>query len=339
MKAVRLHAAGDLRVEDIAAPGEPGRDSVRVAVTAAGICGSELHNFRTGQWISRSPSVAGHEFTGVVAALGAGVSGLAIGDAVLVDPRYWCGECRACRDGRRNVCAHMGFVGEVCDGGFAEQVELPARLLVRVDSTVDPSIAAMSEPLAVALHAVRRLRAEPGKPVLVIGCGPIGGLVALLLSRLHDGTVLIADRNAPRAQRVADVTGATVVDFDTVGITAALGDTALLYAVEATGNINVFAQLAELVAPGATLALVGISHGKIDFDPNILVEREISLIGCHAFADELPEAVAMLPSLAPALARLFDEIISLDEVPAAYHRLLAGQSTGLKTIIRIGSRS
>ncbi|TKD44940.1 MAG: dehydrogenase, partial [Mesorhizobium sp.] len=183
MKAARLHAAGDLRVEDVPSPGEPAPGWVRLRVTAAGICGSDLHNFRTGQWISRVPSVAGHEFAGEVTAVGAGVSQLASGDRVIADSRFWCGECPACRAGLHNVCARLGFVGEVCDGGFAEETELPARLLLRHDPALDPAIAAMAEPLAVALHAVRRLSAPAGVPVLIAGCGPIGGLAALLLSR------------------------------------------------------------------------------------------------------------------------------------------------------------
>src|SRR5689334_24008478 len=110
MKAARLYGPGDLRVEDVTEPGVPDAGWVRLRVTAAGICGSDLHNFRTGQWISRAPSVAGHEFAGIVAALGPGVTDLTIGDTVVADSRFWCGECPACRSGRRNVCARLGFV-------------------------------------------------------------------------------------------------------------------------------------------------------------------------------------------------------------------------------------
>lgn len=335
MKAARLYAAGDIRVEEIDPPGALDAGWVRLKVSAAGICGSDLHNFRTGQWISRSPSVAGHEFAGVVTAVGAGVSGFAVGDSVVADSRFWCGECPACRSGRQNVCIHLGFVGEVCDGGFAEETALPARLLVKHDPALPPAIAAMAEPLAVALHAVRKQAAPQGEPVLVVGCGPIGGLAALLLSRLHEGPLLVADRNMARARLVADVTGAVVVELDTMSIQSALGDRPLRHALDATGNIAVLKAALDLLSGGGTLALVGITHGRIDLDPNILVEREIALIGCHAFAGELPEAVALLPGLADALSRLIDREIDVDEVPAAYRRLLAGEAAGLKTIIRL----
>jgi (R,R)-butanediol dehydrogenase/meso-butanediol dehydrogenase/diacetyl reductase len=336
MKAARLYAAGDIRVETIDPPGALDPGWVRVAVTAAGICGSDLHNFRTGQWISRSPSVAGHEFAGVVTEVAADVSGFAIGDTVVADSRFWCGECASCRSGRRNVCVNLGFIGEVCDGGFAEETVLPARLLVKHDPALGASVAAMAEPLAVALHAVRKLAVPSGEPVLVVGCGPIGGLAALLLSRLHDGPLLVADRNVARAALVAEVTGAVMVDLDAGAIGSVLGGGILRYALDATGNITVLRSVLDLLGGGGSLALVGITHGRIDLDPNELVEREISLIGCHAFAGELPEAVGMLPDLAGALSRLIDREITLGDVPDAYGRLLGGEVAGLKTIIRIG---
>ncbi|RUX33250.1 dehydrogenase [Mesorhizobium sp. M2A.F.Ca.ET.042.01.1.1] len=334
MKAARLHGPGDLRVEDIAAPGAPEPGWVKLNVDAAGICGSDLHNFRTGQWISRAPSTAGHELTGTVVAVGEGVGTVAVGDRVVADSRFWCGECAQCRAGRRHLCASLGFVGEVCDGGFAEETVLPARLLHLIEAALDERVAAMAEPLAVALHAVRRLPKTAGS-VLVVGCGTIGGLAALLLSRTFPGRVLIADRNKARCERVARVTGATIVDLDREAIAAATADAPLLAAVEATGSIAALNQLLGVLGSGATVALVGIFHGRLDIDPNMLVEREIGLLGCHAFADELPDAIGMLAELSGPLISLIDREIGLDDIPAAYERLLAGQGDGLKTIIRL----
>lgn len=335
MKAARLYKAGDLRVEMVPQPGTPGPGMVNLRVMAAGICGSDLHNFRTGQWISRSPSVAGHEFAGEVLSVGEGVAGFQPGDHVVADSRYWCGECQACKGGRRNVCENLGFVGEVCDGGFAETCQLPARLLVACDRLLDPAIAAFAEPLAVSLHAVNRLSVPKGEAVLVVGCGPIGGLAALLLSRLHDGPLLVADHNGARAELVAGITGATVVTLENEKIEMALNGRQLRFALDATGNIGVLKSLVDLLSPAGAIALVGISHGAIDLDPNLLVEREISLIGCHAFAGELDSAVAMLSGLSADLARMIDAEIGIDDIPAAYERLLAGRAAGLKTIIRM----
>lgn len=337
MKAVRLWGAGDLRVEDVAAPGDAPAGWARLAVEAAGICGSDLHNFRTGRWISRVPSTAGHEFCGVVTAVGEGVEGLAVGDRVVADSRFWCGECPACREGLRHLCDRLGFVGEVCDGGLAEEAVLPARLLQKVPADLDPAVAATAEPLAVALHAVGRLAAPAGAPVLVVGCGPIGGLAALALSRrpaAEAGPVLVADRNAERAGLVASVTGASVVPLDRDAVASAAGGRPLRHAIEATGSVAALEGLMDVLAAGGRAALVGIFHGRLDLDPNLLVEREIALLGCHAFADELPAAVAMLAESAVAVRALIDREVGLDAVPEAYARLLAGGAAGLKTIVR-----
>ncbi|MBE3640212.1 zinc-dependent alcohol dehydrogenase, partial [Mangrovicoccus algicola] len=195
MKAVRLHGVQDLRVEQIADPGAPGPGELRIAVTMAGICGSDLHNFRNGAWISRAPSVAGHEFTGTVAQVGAGVDHVAPGDAVIVDSRVTCGNCGNCRAGLAQVCETMGFVGEAIDGGFAEQVILPARNVIAAPAGLPARHLAMAEPLAVALHALERIAVPPGAPLVVAGCGPIGALVALLAAgRGH--AVHVIDRQA-----------------------------------------------------------------------------------------------------------------------------------------------
>jgi (R,R)-butanediol dehydrogenase/meso-butanediol dehydrogenase/diacetyl reductase len=183
MRAVRLHAVGDLRVDDIAVPRAPDVGEVSLRLAAAGICGSDLHNFRTGAWISRAPSVAGHEFTGTVTAVGHGVTNVVLGQRVVVDSRRICRVCENCHNGLDQICDRLGFLGEVIDGGFAEHVTMPARNALAAPDDVPDRHLAMAEPVAVALHALRRLAPPDGSDVVVTGCGPIGGLVSLLASR------------------------------------------------------------------------------------------------------------------------------------------------------------
>ena len=326
MQSVRLYAKGDLRVEQIADPKPPSKNEVTLAVTVAGMCGSDLHNYKTGAWISRSPSVAGHEFSGVVTALGAGVDHVALGDRVVVDSRVQCGRCVACKAGRGQVCDSLGFVGEVIDGGFAEAVTLPARNVMRAPDGVPDRHLAMAEPLAVALHALRRLSPAPAALVLVTGCGPIGGLVALLAARAgHE--VAVIDRNAQRAACVANATGGRVTTIEQAT------ERGFLYAVDTTGQDQVIAALVAAIGGGGTLALVGIGRACPVIDPVKLVEREITLVGCHAFGGELAEVAALLPALSPHLDAFIAEQIPLDAVPNAYARHLAGQVEGLKTLI------
>ena len=326
MRAVRLHAKGDLRVEEIDPPSPPTAGEVTLGIAAAGICGSDLHNYKTGVWISRAPSVAGHEFTGTVTALGEGVSHVRIGDRVVVDSRHTCGTCPACREGRAQVCETLGFLGEVIDGGFAERVTLPGRNVLKAADGVPDRHLALAEPLAVALHALRRLSPPAASRIVVTGCGPIGGLVALLARR--DGhNICVADRNDRRAALVATAVGGKVVRLSD------LAQEHFRFAIDTTGHPDVIAASVEAIGASGTLALVGIGAPRPVIDPVSLVEREITVVGFHAFATELEEINAMLPELSPSLDFVIAEQIGLDAVPEAYDRHLAGQVDGLKTII------
>jgi (R,R)-butanediol dehydrogenase/meso-butanediol dehydrogenase/diacetyl reductase len=334
MRAVRFHGVGDLRVEDVPAAAAPRAGEVRLRVRAAGICGSDLHNFKTGQWVSRLPVTPGHEFAAEVLDVGAGVAGLRPGDLVVADSRSPCGRCDNCRAGRKNLCASLGYVGEVCDGGFAEQVTLPAAGLLPVERSLPPEVAALSEPLGVALHVIHRLDPKKGEPVLVAGAGPVGGLVTLLLDHLGFGPVLFAERQATRRDLIAGVCNARAVDLEPAAVKNALDGRPLLFAVEATGHGMVLDRLIGLAGGGARIAMVGIFHGRTEIDPNAIVEREIELRGCSVFADEQREAVALLPALAQKLQRLVSKPVGLDQVPQAYRDLLDGRAPALKTIIK-----
>jgi (R,R)-butanediol dehydrogenase / meso-butanediol dehydrogenase / diacetyl reductase len=334
MRAVRLHGVGELRVEDVAPPGPPPAGYLRLKVRAAGICGSDLHNYRTGQWISRLPVTPGHEFAATVAELGADVDGFRPGDLVVADSRANCGTCFHCLEGNGNLCLAMGYVGEVCDGGFAEETLLPADRVLHVPAGVTPEIAALSEPLAVALHVRRRLDPAPDQPILIAGGGPIGGLVALLLAEEGLGPLLLIERNGRRAGLLAEVAGVEAVDPDPAAIARRCPPVGPRYAVEATGSFEMLQGLARSVSAGGRIALVGIFPGMGRLDANLVVERELDLRGCSVFRDEQADAVALLARLAPKLARLITTPIGLEEVPAAYERLIRGQATALKTIIR-----
>ncbi|HTI01001.1 MAG TPA: alcohol dehydrogenase catalytic domain-containing protein [Acidisoma sp.] len=334
MRAIRFHKPLDLRLEEIAPPGAPGPGEVLLRVKAAGICGSDLHNYRTGRWVAQLPVTPGHELAGEVLSVGPGVSGFAPGDLAVADSRVPCGTCPACAEGRFNHCSKLGFVGEVCDGGFAEQVILPASGLLKAPPGLAPEIAAMSEPLAVALHALRRLAPVHSQPVLVAGGGTIGGLTALLLAEHGFGPILLAERNAARAALLADVVGTQTVPLDPAAIAAACGGQAPRFCLDATGSLDVLRVLLKTTAHGGRIALVGIFHGEGTLDPNLIVERALDIRGCSVFGGEQTEALSLLPRLAAQLTALVEDPIGLEAVPGAYERLVRGESDKLKTLVR-----
>lgn len=333
MKAVRLHGVGDIRVDDIPEPNGPGETEILVRVDAAGICGSDIHNFRTGMWIAKLPTVPGHEFCGTVVEAGASAA-LLPGQRVVADSRVFCGSCTPCRRGRPHLCGSIGYVGEVFDGGFAPLVRLPAgQVLPLPDAAVDPIAAAMAEPLAVAAHAVNRLDPVGEAPVVIAGAGAIGALAALLLVHRGFGPVYIADRNAARLSLVTETCGATAVDLSQLA--DHIGE-APDYAIETTGNAGVAAALLDQIAPGGRVASVGIFHGRAEMDLNRIVEGEVDWLGVASFRDELAEVLPLLPDLQDRMRHLAGAPINLDAVPAAYDALVAGAVSTIKTIIRPG---
>ena len=333
MRAARLHGIGDLRVESVPPPDAPAAGEVSLRVLAAGICGSDLHNYRTGQWISRAPSIPGHEFCAEVLQVGSGVTNFRPGDRVVADSRVACALCPACRAGNPNVCVNLGYVGEVCDGGFAERVNLPALRLLRVPDGIAPTVAALAEPLGVALHVIRRLEPVRDSPVLIAGAGPIGGLAAILLAHLGYGPLGFLERNTARAELVSTACGATRIEASAAAVRAFAGYTGLRHAIEASGSPALTALLIDSLAGRGRLAMVGLFQGQPPLNANAIVERELEIRGCSVFCEEQLEVVPLLQALAPTLERVVSPAIGLEALPAAYEELLGGHSPWLKTVL------
>ncbi|MDF1774475.1 MAG: alcohol dehydrogenase catalytic domain-containing protein [Rhizobiaceae bacterium] len=329
MRAACLYAADDLRIEDVAEPVIVNERDVLLRVEMAGICGSDLHNFHTGQWISRSPSVPGHEFVATVLKTGAGVSALKVGDRVVADSRMPCLTCEKCRSGQGYLCSQMGFVGEVNDGGFAPLTVQAEQQLIRLpDQSVPSHIAVLAEPLAVALHAVNRLGTAVPNDVLVMGAGTIGALTAILLQHRGVRNIALFDTNQERRKIFCKALG---LDMPGAG---ELQNNAFDACIDTTGSVGAFETSLSSVKRGGDLVVVGLYGKNITFDMNRIVEGGLRLSGCAAFDNELEEAVLLLAELAPKLACLTCRQISLDDVPAMYGELSSGASAVQKALIR-----
>ncbi len=335
MRSVRLHDRKDIRFDDVAMAPPPGPGEVRLRVAFAGICGSDIHNYRTGQWITRKPSIAGHEFSGIVESIGQDVATVVAGDHVVADSRVYCETCPACLSGHPHLCWTLGFVGEAIDGGFAEYVTLPARLVIRVDPRARLDVIALAEPLAVALHALAMIDAPCGTPILVVGCGPIGALCAVAARIAGDRPLRVSDIAGPRQRLICDLTDAEPVDLATFDQYGNGATPPLRHVIDTTGNIGVIQTLLDRFS-GGRVALVGIGEGSLPLDPVRLVEREIALLGSHAFSGELASAARMLEDHPDAFAPLIGTELTLEEVPEAYEGIVAGKVEGIKTLIRIG---
>lgn len=337
MKALRWHAARDLRLSDLELQ-KPGAGEVELRVAYCGICGSDLHEYQSGPHSipqaephplsgCRAPLTLGHEFCGVVSALGAGVVDLKVGDRVAVEPEYRCGECRYCREGRYNLCESMGFIGLMGDGGFAEQARVPAYMLHLLPETVSFRQAAVLEPAAVALHALRRSSLKPGQRCVVFGLGPIG-LLLVMLARLRGVDDITAVDLSPARLALASDFGATqVLDARDSDVAARLREGgAMDCAFEAAGSqASLDAALASL-RKGGELVLVSLM-GEVRLDAFDLVNRELRLLGSVGYRDVYPELIALIADGRLDLARLVTRSVSLEQaVEQGFEALLRDKS-------------
>lgn len=179
-------------------PVAPGAGEVQIAVSHCGICGTDLHIFHgVMDKRVRMPQILGHEMSGTVAALGAGVSGFQIGDPVTVMPLDPCGNCPACAAGHSHICQNLKFLGIDTPGAFQSYWTVPAHTLHRLPLNLSLAHGALIEPLAVAYHDVRMAGVKPGDQVVVLGGGPIGMLVAMVAQNAG-ASVLLSEINPYR---------------------------------------------------------------------------------------------------------------------------------------------
>jgi (R,R)-butanediol dehydrogenase / meso-butanediol dehydrogenase / diacetyl reductase len=316
MKALRLHAARDVRLDDVPEP-VPGPGQVQVAVHWCGICGSDLGRYEHGPRTREPhpltgeslPIILGHEFAGEVVQAAPDVTDLAVGDRVAVEPILNCGECAHCLAGRYNLCARRGYLGlSGLSGGLSELAVVAAGRAHRLPPHVPTDVGALVEPMAVAWHALG-LTAVAGRSVVIAGGGPIG-LSALLAARAMGARhVGLLELSAVRRDGARALGATAVVDpgaEDPAAILAALDlpDGADV-TVDAAGNPHSLRACVECTRAGGTLLAVGLWHEEPAVDMQRVVGRELSIVGSAAYtrADyaRVIDFVAQEPRLAERL--------------------------------------
>lgn len=302
MRAAVFHGRADLRIEDRPIP-EPGVGEVLLHVAATGICGTDAHEFQHGPSrvpIDRphpvtghhGPMVLGHEFAGHVVAVGADVTGLHPGQLVACGAGAACGDCRWCGTDRPNLCERYTTVGFQRDGALAEWCVVPASACVVVPDGLTPDTAALGQPMAIAVHAVRRARLSAPERAVVVGCGGIGAFLVHAASR--DVEVVAVDLDPGRRDVAASLGAHATVTPDelTAQPPAARPDVVF----EATGRAAGLATAVELLPPGGRLVLVGIQSDHPGIDAADVTLRELEVIGtnAHVVHHDLPRALELL---------------------------------------------
>jgi (R,R)-butanediol dehydrogenase / meso-butanediol dehydrogenase / diacetyl reductase len=302
MRAAVYHGPGDIRIQSVPDPRGPDRADVVIRVSRAAICGTDSSEWAHGPLLARPPVVLGHEFVGRVVAAGRDSSGLAVGDRVVCGAGISCGMCDWCRAGRTNLCARYRTIGLHVDGGLAEYVSSPARICRRVPDALPDDAAATAQPLAVALHAVRRSGLEQGQACAVIGVGGIGAYI-VAAAAARGASPLIAldidDERLATARRLgADVTiDARSRPLDAAILAATGGDGAHVV-IEASGSAGAPSAAGSAARRGGKVLIVGLQSQPRELDLLALTVREVELVTtlAHVCDVDLPESLSLLSS-------------------------------------------
>lgn len=325
------------QVEDV----PPGPGEVQVEPVYCGICGTDLHVY-LGHMEARigDNRVIGHEMSGRVAALGEGVEGFEVGDPVAVRPLDHCGTCPACKAGHIHICHNLKFLGLDTDGAFQNRWTVPAHVLHKLPATMALDHAALVEPLAVAVHDVRRARVSVGEDVLVIGGGPIGMLVALV-ARRAGARVTISEINATRLELAAKLGFSTANPKETDVAARILEETGGKGAdavFEVSGTQPGVDLMTASVASRGRICMVAIHAEKPKIDLFRFFWREIELLGARTYeVADFDAAIALLDEGFGAEA-LITDIRPLSELQDAF-RALTENPNSMKTLIHVGKEA
>lgn len=351
MKALRYHARGDFRVDDVAEPIV--RDGhVIVDVEWCGICGSDLHEFEDGPiQVPESgphrvtgdqvPITLGHEFAGTVSEVGAGVTRVSVGDRVAVEPLMYCGQCAQCRLGMYHLCRNLAIIGiHGLSGGFSARALVPQFTVHKLPDSVPTDIGALVEPLAVAWHSIRTVGFRPGQSALVLGAGPIGLATLLCLRAFGASQVYVAVRRAGERKSRAALLGADAVldssEADVVESVLSLTDGIGVDAVfETSGSQEAMDTALAAVAVSGWISSVAVwpEPGRFDF-MNLLL-KEVHLVGSMCYAHDFEPVISALADGRIAGAEhLITKRVQLGDVLAdGIGALVADRSAHLKVLV------
>ncbi|MFT4189940.1 MAG: L-idonate 5-dehydrogenase [Comamonas sp.] len=342
MEALVIHAPGDLRIEDIPTP-EVGPGQVRVRVRAGGICGSDLHYYQHGGFGAiriQQPMVLGHEVAGQIAQLGAGVTTLAAGQLVAVNPSQPCGQCRFCQQGLQNHCLDMRYYGSAMrlphvQGAFRQEIVIDARQAFVLADGISDAEGAMAEPLAVALHAANRAGPLLGKHVLVTGSGPIGAM-AVIAARRAGATHIVAtdvvDQPLRKVARVgADETLNVATNPEALSRYAAdKGQFDVLF--EASGNAHALRAAFDVLRPRGVIVQMGLSGADMTLPFNVITAKEFDLRGTFRFHDEFGTAVTLINQRLVDLTPLVSATLPYRDAGRAF-ALAADRTQAMKVVL------
>lgn len=300
----------------------------------AGLCGTD-YGIWSGDRPVAYPLVPGHEFVGHVAAVGAGVTRVRVGDHVAVEPNYSCGACPLCREGNRNLCLARTAVGIDVDGCFAEVARVPERCCWPAPTGVDDEELLLTEPLAVVVRAVARAAVRSGESSAVVGAGTLG-LLALQVLQERGARVLVVSRSSRRFELARELGAAATHAVGDGAVTASAaafsGREGVDVVIETAGTPEAVTHALALVRPGGRVVLTGLPHEPTPVTFFSVVRREVTIAGSMIYQDEFPDAMRLVAAGTVRTRPLITHWFGLDAIGEAFaaHR----QPESIKVAVR-----
>jgi D-arabinitol dehydrogenase (NADP+) len=315
MLAAQILSPHKTRVTDLKEPTlKP--DDVLIEIKRAGICGTDLHIWDGSYALANYPVVPGHEFAGVIAAVGDAVKNFKVGDRVTADPNLPCGHCEFCLRGQYNQCLTLGAVGVTRDGGFATYVAVPESSVYSIGD-MSFAQAALIEPLACVAWGMKQVQIQPGDNVLIFGAGPMGSLMLQAVKSAGAASVTMVDKEAWRlelAQKLGatQIVNANELKHDTFKDVAPHG---FHIVADATGVPKVIEQTFSYVHPGGKIWIFGVanSDATASFSPYDVFRKDLKIIGSFALNKTFPESIAMIGSGAVKVEPLISHQLGLEQ--------------------------
>jgi (R,R)-butanediol dehydrogenase/meso-butanediol dehydrogenase/diacetyl reductase len=322
---------------------EPAAGEVKLRVAYCGICGSDMHEYKSEnppRALGLMQPVMGHEFSGTIVAVGDGVTGLSIGQEAVGNPGAGCGACSYCSSGREELC-RAGFVagggmGYSRAGAYAEYVLLPVRSVVLLPTGADLRQAALTEPLAVARHALIQGRYSPDEPLVVIGAGPIGLLAVIAARQMGGRTIVVSEplegrRDAARRSGASEVVEPGELITTVQRLTA--GDGAPI-SVDASGLPAGIADATNATARGGRVVLAGVGEAPYSLDILRTIINEYTYIGVLGYTrSEFAQTAAMIARGDIDVTPVISEVVSVEGTPDAFARLSEGRDGLCKVLV------
>ena len=319
MKAAVYHGPGDLRVEEV--PVRKLKDNeVKIQVKYCGICGTDIHIFHGdgGCCDVTPPLVPGHEFSGVVAEVGAGVKTVKVGDRVTGDPNDMCGECYFCKNGMQHFCKNNIGIGTTVDGGFAEYVIMREKQVYKVSDELSFIEAAMAEPISCCLHGIDLCNIKAGDTVLVMGGGPIGMIMMQLAKNAGASKVIMSEPVEEKREQALKLGATKTIDPLHEDVEAVLAEYCenVNVVIECVGNVHTQADAVRFAGKGATIMYFGLAAPEESFPirPDDIFKKELHITSSYINPYSFERAIQILESGTVELESLITNVVPLDEI-------------------------